>query len=274
MSEGKKMKDLIVLKSVPTITFAHIYTTRDKYINHLPKAVNFFELGYIKEGNSITWQGGEEFRSAPETISIQIRNDAVDVESDGLFEIHCVGVRCEFDYFFPKQTIKVANVNGKNQKFMSLIDELIVAQNLYPDNKNKINALIFSILAEFNKRYEESLAGEEKDSGEIAYVNRIKRYVISNAHKVIKLSEVAEALHISVSYLCIVFKKITGESLVTYINKYKVNAIKNLIINNNMTLKEASAVVGIRDSAYASRLFKKYENQNLREFKCTTINKP
>ncbi len=268
------MKDLIQLKSVPTITFAHIYTTKDKYINHLPKTKNFFEIGYVKEGSSFSKQGKEEFRSSSGTISIQIRNDDVDIESDGLFEIHCVGIRCEFDYFFPKQTIKISNVDGKNEKIMAMIDELIVAQNLYPDNKNKINALVFSLLLEFTKRYEESLAGEEKDSGEIAYVNRIKRYVINNAHKVIKLSEVAEALHISVSYLCIVFKKITGESLVTYINKYKVNAIKNLIINNNMTLKEASAVVGIRDSAYASRLFKKYENQNLREFKCTTINKP
>ena len=268
------MNDLIRIKSVPQIFFAHIYTTKDRYVNHLPKTTNFFEIGYIKEGNSVSWQGNEEFRSNSGTISIQIRNDDVDVESSGLFEIHCVGIRCEFDYFFPKQTIKIANVDGKNQKVMSLIDDIIVAQNMYPDNQNKICALIFSVLVEFTKRYEESLEREENDSGEIAYVNRIKRYVINNAHKVIKLNEVADALHISVSYLCIVFKKITGESLVTYINKHKVNAIKNLIINNNMTLKEASAVVGIKDSAYASRLFKKYENQSLREFKCTTINKP
>ena len=268
------MKDLITLKSMPQIVFAHIYTTKDRYINHLPKAKDFFEIGYIKEGNSISWQGGEEYRSTAETISLQIRNDDVDVEANGLFETHSVGVRCEFDYFFPKQTIKIANTDGKNQKIMSIIDELIVAHSLYPENHNKVCSLIFSILSEFNKRYEESLLNEEKDSGEIAYVNRIKRYVVGNAHKVIKLNEVAETLHISVSYLCIVFKKITGESLVTYINKYKINSIKNLIINNNMTLKEASAVVGIKDAAYASRLFKKYENQSLREFKCTTINKP
>ena len=268
------MKDLITLKTVPQISFAHIYTTKDKYINHLPKTQNFFEIGYIKEGSSVVKQGEEEIRSNAETISLQIRNDDVDVESTGLFEIHCVGVRCEFDYFFPKQTIKIANVDGKNQKIMSMIDELIVAHSLCPEKNNKSCSLIFAILAEFNKRYEESLLKKENDSGEIAYVNRIKRYVVGNAHKAIKLNEVAEALHISISYLCIVFKKITGESLVTYINKYKVNAIKNLIINNNMTLKEASAVVGIKDAAYASRLFKKYENQSLREFKCTTINKP
>lgn len=268
------MKDLINIKTVPQISFAHIYTTKDRYINHLPKTTNFFEIGYIKEGSSVVRQGEEEYFSTAETVSLQIRNDDVDVESNALFEIHCVGVRCEFDYFFPKQTIKIANVDGKNQKIMSLIDELIVAHSLYPENNNKVCSLIFSLLSEFNRRYEESLVIKEKDSGEIAYVNRIKRYVISNAHKVIKLNEVAAALHISVSYLCIVFKKITGESLVTYINKYKVNAIKNLIINNNMTLKEACAVVGIRDAAYASRLFKKYENQSLREFKCSVINNP
>lgn len=268
------MRDLIRIKSIPKITFAHIYTTKEGYVNHLPKTENFFEISYIKEGNVLTNQGDEKFRSTPGTISIQIRNDDVDVEADGLLEIHCVGIRCEIDYFFPKQTVKISNVDGKNDKVMSMIDKLIVAQNLYPENQNKVCSLIFSLLLEFTKRYKESSSGEEKDSGEIAYVNRIKKYVISNAHKVIKLSEVAEDLHISVSYLCIVFKKITGESLVTYINKYKVNAIKNLIINNSMTLKEASAVVGIKDAAYASRLFKKYENQNLREFKCTTINKP
>ena len=268
------MKEWINLKSIPKISFAHIYTTSDKYINHLPINPNFFEFSYTKVGNLTLEQGKDILKSTAETVSFQVRNEAVDVVSDGLLEIHCIGFYVEFESYFPKQTIKIPNTDGKNGKIMHLIDEIIATHNLSPDNITKKNALIFELVLEFNNRYNEYICSDNSVSGEISYVNKIKRYVIKNAHKKISLTEIANHLHISLSYLCIIFKKVTGESLVTYINKYKISVMKNLIISQNLSLKEASALVGITDTAYASRLFKKHECQTLKEFKCSVINKP
>jgi AraC-like DNA-binding protein len=268
------MKEWVRIKNMPIISFAHIYTTTEKYVNHLPPNKNHVEFSYVKVGKVNGIQGEDTWTSESGSVGAQIRKEACDVESEGLLEIHCVGVYCELDYLFPKQTIKIPNTNGFNEKVISIIDELIVAHNLYPDNISKKNALIFSLVDAFNERYNEHIQKDQDVSGEIAYVNKIKKYVITNVHTKIKLSDVAKALHISESYLCIIFKKITGESVVSYINKHKIDVIKNLIISKNLSLKEACSFVGITDPAYASRLFRKYENQSLREFKCSVINTP
>lgn len=268
------MEERIKLKSLPKISFAHVYSSSDEYVNYLPPNSGFLEISYAKVGKLKFRQGNDSGTMGDGEVIVQIRNDGVEVVAEGVFEIHCVGLCAEFDYLFPKQTIIMANADGKNDKLLSLIDEIIAVYNLYPNNHAKQNAVVFTLIDALNERYDEQTRKEVGVPGEITYVNKIKTFVIKNAHKKIRLSDIAETLHISESYLCIVFKKVTGESVVSFINKYKLGVIKNLIVSKKLSLKEACSAVGIADPAYASRLFKKYENQSLREFKCSVINKP
>ena len=48
------------------------------------------------------------------------------------------------------------------------------------------------------------------------------------------------------------------KSLIYYINERKMRIAKDLLINNEMSLREISAQLGYENYNYFSRLFKKY----------------
>ena len=64
----------------------------------------------------------------------------------------------------------------------------------------------------------------------------------------------------------------TGQTLITYINRVKIERVKELLlINNAITLKEAGENVGIEDENYLSRIFKQYTGLSVREFRMLRI---
>ena len=63
-----------------------------------------------------------------------------------------------------------------------------------------------------------------------------------------------------------IFKKITGSTIIEYVNREKVNLIKSYTSGNRMTLANASKLVGIDDCSYMSRLFKKVTGISYTQF--------
>jgi AraC-like DNA-binding protein len=99
--------------------------------------------------------------------------------------------------------------------------------------------------------------------GEALYTQRAKRYIREHLREPICQSKVAEHLSITPEYLCAVFKKTEGISLIRYVNTAKLSAICSLIEKEHMKLCEAAALFGYSDPNYVSRLFKKYYGYNI-----------
>lgn len=252
--------------SVPKIAFAHNHTTEKKYVNHLPAVKDFFELGYSRYSTIRGKQGNVTYSFSGGGVSLQTREKAIDVEADGVFETHCIGVSAEHQ-IGDVGRIWFSIDDKETDRIKEIIDEIILLYNFHPERENKMNSLLFEAFDLIGEKYKREKEGGQELGGEIYYVNKIKKYVKTHVSDKINLNDIAKLLRVSVSYLCIVFKKLTGESIITYTNKYRLYLIKNYVASQNMTLKEACALVGINDSAYASRLFKKHEKQSLREFK-------
>lgn len=98
------------------------------------------------------------------------------------------------------------------------------------------------------------------------YVDQAKRYVEKHYASKILIKDIAKELDISEGYLFDIFKKITGVSVLNYINQYRVNIVKQYIETYHLSLCEAALQVGIEDSAYMSRLFKKVTGVSYREY--------
>lgn len=159
----------------------------------------------------------------------------------------------------------------KCREIRPAIDKLILLCNVDPEHMQKIYSLIFLITDEINEELSAIRPCREL-TGEMMYINKIKSYVGRNIGRNIRLSQLAGELHISAPYMCGIFKKITGETIIAYINKQKICLLKNIITNMNLSLKEACLQVGISDPAYGSRLFKKIERQSLRDYKLSHRN--
>lgn len=101
---------------------------------------------------------------------------------------------------------------------------------------------------------------------EYAFAAKASEYIAAYITERLTVSQIAAHLGISDGYLHRIFRNIKGCGVTAYINKQRVAMVREMIQNKNISLKEAAASVGIEDTAYMSRLFKKVTGRSFREY--------
>lgn len=269
------MKETITLTSLPQISFAHIFNSESNYTNFLPKREHSFEFGYIKSGKVIWTINHATYELSDGDIFLLPHDTDIRTSCPDGNEHHCVGFLSSFEFHNQqRQFITISRDSPFSSMIKEKIDNLILFFNSNNERKQKLYALIFELIDLINEHIEEASSLTQEVSGEMLYVNKAKKYIAQNISTEISLKDLADHLHISVPYICTIFKKFTDETIITYINKQKIFQLKNFITHYNFSLKEACALVGIKDPSYASRLFRKHEKLSLREFKFSLRNKP
>lgn len=107
-------------------------------------------------------------------------------------------------------------------------------------------------------RYMMKIAGHKKMSYE---VSRVLKYIEEHYQEKLSLDFLAGYVNFSPSYLTRVFKKETGRTISDYVNEYKINKAAELLLYQDMLVKEAAIGIGIDDQYYFSKLFKKYKGE-------------
>lgn len=89
--------------------------------------------------------------------------------------------------------------------------------------------------------------------------HEIVRYINENFKEKIRLSELCFLFGTNSTTLCNKFKDSYGETIITYVNKLKINESKKLMRSGRYNLTEISSMVGFSSVHYFSRIFKQYE---------------
>lgn len=85
----------------------------------------------------------------------------------------------------------------------------------------------------------------------ISYVN------IHYSDSELSLNEIADSLHISVGYLCMLFKKEVGTTLNNHITDVRIREAKRMLRHGHEKIYEISTAVGYQTSQYFSQVFQK-----------------
>lgn len=93
-----------------------------------------------------------------------------------------------------------------------------------------------------------------------------KRYIEDRFSTNLTLEAVAEVVRLSPNYFSNLFKEHFDESFIEFLTRIRMEQAKNLIMKNNVSLKEISYLVGYRDPNYFSRVFKRYYQCSPRQF--------
>lgn len=146
-----------------------------------------------------------------------------------------------------------------------------------PPIRGRIPNCIFpdtiGMLESFKKNYNSvSLFRQEKCAGIFSYlysqvleaamdkenphVKRTKQYVISNLSKPLTLQEIAEKVHLEPHYLCTLFKKQTGTTVMQYIINQRIDLAKRLIITQEEKLYQIAEQCGFDNYNHFSHTFK------------------
>ena len=84
----------------------------------------------------------------------------------------------------------------------------------------------------------------------------VEEYLKERVKENISLQETAQHFGYSVSNIQKIFKAVTGQSIIVYFNKLKLEEAKRLIIENSMTFSQISSYLSFSNPNYFSRIFK------------------
>lgn len=91
---------------------------------------------------------------------------------------------------------------------------------------------------------------------ELQHVIKISNYISENFNNTIALKTLSNLVSLSIPYMCRIFKKYTGSTIVDYINQIRCQKAISLI-SCGYSITDVALMVGFNDSNYFSRIFKK-----------------
>ena len=103
----------------------------------------------------------------------------------------------------------------------------------------------------------DSIAQQNKQQNSAAQIAQIKAYLEQNYTRKLNLTEVSQRFYLSYSYLSLLFKRETGYNISDYLNQLRIAHAKQLLTDESIKVHEVGALVGIEDSHYFTRIFKK-----------------
>ena len=100
-------------------------------------------------------------------------------------------------------------------------------------------------------------------------IDEIYAYIRYNIYdsKKLKIANIARHFHITSSTLSNYFKKETGNSLHNYIILYKLEIVKDRLLNSEFTVSQIAIQLGFTDESHLTRIFKKYCDSTPKQFK-------
>lgn len=88
-------------------------------------------------------------------------------------------------------------------------------------------------------------------------ISEIVQYVNENYGRIFTIEQIAERFYLSKFYLCRLFTKELGVSLIAYVNVIKIRAACAMLEANKLTLTEIALECGFNSSSYFCKVFKR-----------------
>lgn len=92
-------------------------------------------------------------------------------------------------------------------------------------------------------------------------------FIEENYFRDLSLSEIAGHVNLSGGYFSSLFKKELNMSFVEYLNNFRIEKAKELLVNTYLKAYEIAEKVGFGDETYFSRVFKKNTGMSIQEYK-------
>lgn len=92
------------------------------------------------------------------------------------------------------------------------------------------------------------------------YVKKAVEYTLKNYSTDLSVDTLCKELNINKSYFCKLFKEDTGYTYSNYLNIFRIEKSKKLLLNTNMSLLDIAISVGFNSQNYFTMVFKKITN--------------
>jgi len=134
-----------------------------------------------------------------------------------------------------------------------------------PARDHVVKGLLLSLLGMFLNLVDTGSGGLNADQGKIFQVKWLVREQFSNPD--LNVKTIAEKLHCSPDYLSHLFHAETGEKLIPYIQRVRIEGAILALETTPLYVSEIAYASGFSDPAYFARVFKKLKGETPQEFR-------
>ena len=106
----------------------------------------------------------------------------------------------------------------------------------------------------------------DRTTGNYSIIDKTKAYIDANINRRLYLSDIADYLGITSSYLSATFSRECHMSVVEYINSRKTEEAMNMMATGEYRIHEICTALGFDNSYYFSKIFKKYAHMSPSEY--------
>lgn len=138
----------------------------------------------------------------------------------------------------------------------------LLAKVFQQETLGDLRRLVESHLLEVCERIGEKRSGKAKN-----VIERIRALIDKRFAENLQVGDIAKEVFLSTTYLCLLFKQETGETINEYMTKVRVDKAKELLKDPSNKFYEVCYAVGYSDPSYFSKIFKKYTGHTPSSFR-------
>ncbi|MBL7576332.1 two-component system, response regulator YesN [Peptoniphilus asaccharolyticus DSM 20463] len=270
--------------------------TRVDFINKIEKANNKTKVLLVAFPHDLVFEGNENinlnqiilkpltYEKVNEKLEEFDATNQKSYEKDFLFNMeqtvnmndfievneYLIGIINEFDFNSTDVKVKdeikdkLKNLGNKIINFNSFAEDKDLLYKDFPisdltvKDKRLCNIWMFRIINYYFKK---------KSVSNYPILKGVFKYIENNLNKNISLNDVVKECNISQGYLSRLFKNEYNLTVVNYIHLKKINLAKECILLEDSSVLDIAFNLGYNEYGYFSKVFKKYENMTVEQFK-------
>lgn len=168
---------------------------------------------------------------------------------------------CQVFKFILMTTMTNYLEEGQSFDLEKQLDEIIYKSNSIHDLQNDLIILSVEIANQLGMAINREIPNEK------IIVEKAKNYIKLNYQHKITLQDISDEVHLSPNYLSGIFKKITGETYIDYLQKVRMKAAKKLLEDRSKKVYEIAFEIGYSDYKYFASKFKKMVGMSPKEYR-------
>lgn len=152
------------------------------------------------------------------------------------------------------------------EAFITLANSLVQAFHTHaPARDYVVKGLLLALLGMFQNIVETGSGSLNGDIGKVFQTKWLVREQLSDPNLAVK--DIATKLHCSADYLSHLFHERTGEKLIHYIQRLRVESASLALETTALQISEIAYATGFSDPAYFARVFRQHTGVSPQEFR-------
>nr|WP_302598584.1 AraC family transcriptional regulator [uncultured Cellulosilyticum sp.] len=225
----------------------------------------------INETEHLCITSGKDFRGKVLSFHPSILNASFNFETvryfDHNFSADDIETALKLSVFFTRTDNYIGQVKSSEPALLQLQKYLTLLEKNNATNYG-VNTPIYSIITYIGHLVKiNELLSKSIISTASLEMHDVLLYLHNNYKEKITIPQLSKKFHVNRTTLSDRFYEATGETIITYLNKQRINMATIMLRDTTLSISDIASDVGFNDTAYFAKLFKKYIHHTPSEYR-------